>query len=111
MRRAVTLGLLTLIFGCTEAPNETHKVDSPSHEATLPLTSAPIDLSSPNGPTVADYPEKTEVQRLLSRAAQLEADGKFQEALAIVSEALAVDANSPRATTCKQRLEELIRRI
>ena len=84
MRRAVTVGLLAIIFGCTEAQTKTYTVDPPSHEVTVPSSSAPIALSGSNSPTVAEYPETTEVERLLSRAAQLEADGTFQEALAIV---------------------------
>lgn len=111
MRRAVTVGLLTIIFGCTESQKETNTVDRSANELTVPSANASIALPDSNGPTAAEYPEKTDVARLLSRAVVLESDGKFQEALSIVNEALAVDENSPRAVTYKQRLEDLIRRI
>lgn len=111
MRRAVTVGFLTIIFGCTESRTETNTVDRPANELTVPSANASIALPGSNGPAAAEYPEKTDVERLLSRAAALESDGRFQEALSIGNEALTVDATSPRAAACKQRLEDLIRRI
>lgn len=57
------------------------------------------------------YPEKNEVLRLLVRATALESDGRFEDALTVVNQALTVDLNSPRASELKARLEELLRRV
>ena len=75
------------------------------------MSNAPNEQSGGSTITSSDYPENAEVERLLSRAMKLESDGKFQQALVIVNEALVIDAHSPRASTLKQRLEEIIRRI
>lgn len=96
MRRAVTVGLLTIIFGCSKSQTQTNTVDRPANVLTVPSANASIALPDSDGPAAAEYPEKTDVERLLSRAAALEPDGKFQEALSIVNEALTVDATSPR---------------
>ena len=103
--------VLAFMCGCSQQQSESRNAVSPPRDIVPSMSNAPNELSGSNTITSADYPEKTEVERLLSRAVQLESDGKFQQALAIVNEALGIDAHSPRASTLKQRLEEIIRRI
>jgi hypothetical protein len=111
MRWTVSLLALAFICGCSQQPIESQTRVSPPQEKGFSVPNASIEIPGSNATTIVEYPEKTEVERLLSRAVQLEATGNFQEALVIVDTALALDAHSPRASSYKQRLEKIIRRI
>lgn len=95
------------VCGCTESPRpESATVQQP--------TSATIAIEAPasNQPAVGTvYPEKANVERLLHQARELEGKGQFETALSVVNQALQFDAHSPAATTMRDHLEELIKRI
>lgn len=103
--------LLAVLFaaafcGCTESPRpEPPKVSSPiSKTGTESLPPNPVEAG-------ATYPEKADVERLLHQAREFESQGKFETALSVVNQALQFDAQSPAATTMRNHLEEIIRKI
>lgn len=104
--------LFAALIGCssTEEP-----LDGRSEQATTARTessSASSDTPARAATTVPqEYPEKEDVQRLLSQARALQQQGQFETALGLVHDALALDASSPAAGDLKIRLDEIIRRI
>lgn len=70
-----------------------------------------VGRALPDGSSAMAYPEKNDVLRLLVRATALESDGRFEDALTIASQAVAIDPDSPKASQLKARLEELLRRV
>jgi hypothetical protein len=69
------------------------------------------DSHSTPSTVATPYQEKTDVERLLYRARELQDKGQFQSALGLVDQALQIDENSPSATAMRIRLEEIIKRI
>lgn len=107
--RSVLLGVLLAapLCGCGESsrlePSRILRSDSATIRSESP-TSNPSEVG-----TV--YPEKADVERLLHQARELESQGRFETALSVVNQALQFDGHSPAATTLRNRLEEIIRRI
>lgn len=96
-----------VVCGCAES----HRSETPNIEQPTSTTSG-VEAAVSNPPTVgAAYPEKTDVERLLHQARELESKGQFETALSVVNQALQFDANSPAATTMRNHLEEIIQRI
>src|SRR5262245_14641023 len=108
MRPMKTIFLIAIIAaGCS-------KVQQPINVYVNNTTSehAATQTTPSTTPIVATgYPEKTDVERLLIRARELEQKGQFESAFALVNQALELDANSPSATALKSHLEEIIKRI
>jgi len=99
--------LLTLaVSGCMRGPVTVTVTTTP----TPPTSPSAKPAESTQSSQPAAYPEKVEVERLLYRARELEQSGQFTNALAIVNQALQIDARSPSATTLRNHLEEIIKR-
>jgi len=93
---------LAFVIGCA-------KSDSPT-VGTAQSASIPSAQPAPAA-TSTSYPEKVEVERLLVRAGEHQQNGKFEQALALVKEALQLDPSSPSATALQSKLEDIIRKI
>ena len=97
----------TAVCGCAES----HRTDSPNVQQPTSATSG-VETPASNLAAVGKvYPEKTDVERLLHQARELESQGPFETALSVVNQALQFDANSPAATKMRDHLEEIIKRI
>ena len=109
MHRLIVVAFLMTVAGCKNdgAPPPSSRKPPGENAATA---NAPVDVTAAQEDSPLIYPEKTAVQRLLVRAAELESNGKFDDALAVAKEAVAIDPSSPRANDMKARLEELLRR-
>jgi hypothetical protein len=92
-------------IGCSHGPVNILVTVTPSSSSSSPAPANSIETNQP-----AAYPEKPKVDRLLTRARDIEQSGQFTNALSIVNQALAIDPHSPSATALKNRLEEIIRR-
>lgn len=110
MYRLLALGMLLVTTGCVGEPASPPAAHEPTEEDVAEVD-APVELSVPQNEPPLEYPEKADVERLLIRASELESNGKFQDALAVANQAVALDPSSPRANEMKARLEELLRRI
>ena len=110
MYRLLALGMLLLATGCAGERASPPAAAEPSDDH-VTAVDASVELSVPQSGPQLEYPEKADVERLLVRASELESNGKFQDALAVANQAVAVDPSSPRANEMKARLEELLRRI
>lgn len=110
MYRMFILVILVGFIGCT---NDAQTLPSAT-ETTAEISSSGERDAARSLPEVTPeltYPEKNKVLRLLVRATALESDGRFEDALVVANQAIAVDPNSPRASEMKARLEELLRRV
>ena len=102
-RRLLIMLFLAVIAGC--AKTESPVVITSSSNAPLSKEQSPESIKPVN------YPEKTEVERLLARAGEHQQQGEFDKALTIVKEALQVDPNSTSATAMRTNLEDILRKI
>ena len=106
MYRTITFLFLCFSLGC--AQQQSNSIAAEHVAAVDPSWNENAETPSTN--SVPDYPEKGEVRRLLSRAADLESQGLFANALEVASQAVNLDPHSPQATELKAHLEELLRR-
>ena len=95
--------LLPLIVGCA-------KTDSPVVVTPTKSVPAPTEQSGESTKSTT-YPEKIDVDRLLVRAGEQQQQGKFEQALTLVKEALQVVPDSPSATAMRTSLEVIMRKI
>ncbi|WP_442511101.1 tetratricopeptide repeat protein [Novipirellula sp. SH528] len=110
MCRPFTLEILLGFVGCA---NDASTPPSAAETTTGISSTGDLDAgrSLPEVSPELVYPEKSEVLRLLVRATTLESDGRFEDALSVANQAVAIDPNSPKASELKARLEELLRRV
>lgn len=116
MKRIVIGFLVTVaLAGCSQAPSVTSDPVAP--QALTAITPSQVPAAQPAAPLLpspsadVSYPEKIDVERLLFRARELEHKHEFQNALALVTEALGLDPHSPSAFAMKSRLEEILKTI
>ena len=102
IRLFATIPFLLLALGCGTSPT--------TRLTTLEtLNEVPTDTVPQHA--AWEYPEESSVVRLLVQAADLEANGKFQDALMLAIQAISIDPGSPKAIAMKSRLERLLQRI
>ena len=106
MYRVLALTLFASLLSCAAKTSSGSK--EVSSRGSTPTLGPDSPISDSN--LTLQYPEKAEVMRLIVRATALESNGRFQDALSLANQALAVDPNSPTAIELKGRLEELLRR-
>lgn len=106
MYRLLVLPFLLITFGCA-GPISQPTVEQTSDGSSNPAD-VPADVADPQRNASLEYPEKTDVVRLLVRAYELESNGKFEEALVLTDQAVAIDPSSPKANKMKTKLEELL---
>ena len=110
MYRPLVLAILLGFVGCAhDAP--TSPSATKANNESLSIGGLDAGRSLPEDSPELAYPEKKEVLRLLVRATTLESNGRFEDALTVANQAVAVDPNSPKANELKARLEELLRRV
>lgn len=104
---------LVILLGFVGCANDAQTSPSATETTTEISSTGDLDAgrSLPDVSPELSYPEKNEVLRLLVRATALESDGRFEDALTVANQAVAVDPNSPRASEMKARLEELLQRV
>jgi hypothetical protein len=108
MRRVVVVSIVAILLGCNKNPvQQTASENAPATKPFGPEITYTVETTLP---TIV-YPEKTDVERLLITASELELKGNFADALETANRALVLDPNSPRAAATKQRLEDRLRRI
>jgi len=110
MYRLLTLTILLAALGCADEPTSPPAAQQIPDENTA-TAELPVGLDVTPNDVPHEYPEMAGVVRLLVRASERESEGKFQDALAVTNQAVAIDPNSPNANEMKTRLEELLRRI
>jgi hypothetical protein len=110
MYRLLALAFLLTALGCEDEPTSPPAARQTSDDSSI-TADVPSDMSVPQNDAPLVYPEKADVVRLLVRASELESNGKFQDALVVTNQAVAIDPSSPKANEMKARLEELLRRI
>jgi hypothetical protein len=119
MRYTAFVALIAAVAscGCSNGPDTSH-VSSPADVAKADAPAVPPSPAQITAQSQADvvstpvpYPERTEVERLLFRARELEHKHQFQSALALVGEALRHDPHSPAALAMKGHLEAIVERI
>jgi hypothetical protein len=114
MRRLFRNLVAVVVAGCSRAQppiggEVPQRPGSGSDSAAAGNVTKSVQASDPTPTGV--YPEKAEVERLLSRARELERQHQFEEALALVNQALQADPGSPSATAMRRRLEEIVKRL
>ena len=104
---------LVILFGSVGCVNDAKTTPSAIKTTTGIYSNGDGDAgrSSPQVSPELAYPEKNELLRLPVRATTLESNGRFEDALTVANQAVALDPNSPKASELKTRLEELPRRV
>jgi hypothetical protein len=121
---AILFVLSAVQFGCSRSPDRPISSDGktlPTKETAIASDSSftsDTSMSQPvpppdTGPSATRivYPEMNEVLAILYRARELRQKSQFQSALELVSQALAVDPDSPAAQTMERELAEILMRL
>jgi hypothetical protein len=121
---AILFVLCAVQFGCSRSPDRPISSDGetlPTKETAIASGSSLTGDTSTSQPvpppdsrpsdTGTVYPEKNEVLAILYRARELRQKSQFQPALELVSQALAVDPDSPAAQTMERELAEILKRL
>ena len=110
MYRLFALACLLAVSGCADKPDSPPTAEEILDDRAT-TADTPKDVPAPQHTPPFRYPEMADVERLLVRASELESNGKFNEALEVANQAVAIDPSSPSANEMKAKLEELLRRI
>jgi hypothetical protein len=109
--RMIALALLVAALCCARRQPAPETISVLPNESTARSDRPVVETPVLTGEAPANYPDTVEVERLLFRASELELRGQSEDALIIVSEAVAADPHSPCDEKMRERLEDLIRRI
>ena len=112
MKRTIVILLFATLLGCNRSPlPQSTSENGPVTEPLGTQSTPSAETTLPTIPPTIDYLEKAEVESLVTNAAELESDGKLEDALELANKAVALDPDSPLAATTKKRLEDRLRKI